>query len=105
MNKNKLPSLIPILVLTLMTVITWVSVDVYLAFNKKPQITVSEGISQPLTPSLDQDTINKLESHNYLDDSQIPEVSVGSSPSPTPIATIARPTLLPKVASGSGTTP
>jgi hypothetical protein len=112
MNKTKVPSIIPILILTLVTVVMWVSLDIYRAIKHPVAFTVPAAVSQPLTPTLDQDAINQVESHTFLNDSQIPDIIVNPSPTPagksTPRPTIApttAPTELPESASGSGTTP
>jgi hypothetical protein len=111
MNKQKLPSIIPILILTLVTVVMWVSLDIYRAIKHPVEFTVPTEISQPLTPTLDQDAINQVESRTFLLDSQIPEIVASPSPvaagntkpSPTLAPTVA-PTAQPTSASGSGTT-
>jgi hypothetical protein len=60
MKNTKLPSLIPILIMTLVTVIMWVSLDVYRAFKIPVEAVVPAEVSQPLTPSLNQDVINQV---------------------------------------------
>ncbi len=112
MTNTKLPSLIPLLILTLVTVIMWVSLDVYRVFNKPAETVVPSEISQPLVPTLDQDSINQIESRTFLNESQVPDTVVNSSPTPTANATPnptitpnALPSTLPANASGSGTTP
>jgi hypothetical protein len=104
MNKTKLPSIISVLILTLITVIMWVSLDVYRAFKKPAQNIVSQEISQPLTPSLDQNSIKQIESRNFLNDSQIPDSILNKA---TPSSTLIPTTIFtqPINASGSGTTP
>jgi hypothetical protein len=108
MNKEKLPSIVPILILTLITVVMWVSFDIYRAFLKPADVNVPAAVSQPLTPTLDQNVINQLESKPYLDNSQIPDTVVNSAPvataepSPSPQAL---PTALPVEATGSGVVP
>jgi hypothetical protein len=86
MKKNKLPSLVSILILTLLTSVVWVSLSVYWAVKTKPPESVPKAVSEPLTPTLDQDTISKIESGMFLDNSQIPQnITTGSSPLPSPI--------------------
>jgi hypothetical protein len=96
MKNLKIPSVISILVLTLITVIMWISLTVYRALATKPEASVPENISAPLTPTLDQDTINKIDSSLFLDDSQIPQGVITQTsttqPTPTPIVTVASPT-------------
>lgn len=87
----------------------WVFLDVFRTLKKAPELVVPTEISQPLTPTLDQNSINQIESRTFLNGSQIPDNVVNSSPTPkasitpkpsgTPSATIQ-----PANASGSGTT-
>ena len=83
MKKTKLPSLVTVLILTLITVVMWAGFDVYRLIKSGPSPSVPANISQPLTPSLDQDSINQIESRIYLNDSQIPDNVVSSNPSAT----------------------
>ncbi len=73
MKKIKLPNAVAILVLTLITVVMWVSFSIYNAFDKKPSFQVPSEVSKPLTPTLDIETINLIESRDFVDDSQIPQ--------------------------------
>lgn len=111
MKKTKIPSLIPILVLTLITVIMWVFFDIFRILKTTPELAVPTTISQPLTPSLDQDSINQIESRIFLNDSQIPNNNIVASPSPTPkVSAAPQPsstpsaTIQPSEASSSATT-
>lgn len=110
MKKNKLPSLITILILTLITAVMWVGLSVYRALSQKPAPAVPEEVSNPLTPTLDSDSLTKIQSRQLLDDSQIPALTITKSPNSAPIATpinTASPSAipLPTPATGSGTTP
>lgn len=101
MKKNKLPNLITILILTLITVVVWISLSIYRALSKKPDPSVPQEVSQPLTPTLDMDSVGKIQSRLFLDDTQIPEVKITQSPTPaseaTPVATATpEPVLLPE---------
>lgn len=94
MKKEKLPKIILILILTLLTSIVWVSLNVYRSFTVKPSPSVPEEISKPLTPSLDQNTMKKVESRIFFEDSQIPDLissqtQVTPTPSPIPESTPA----------------
>lgn len=73
MKKTKLPSIVSILILTLITVIVWVTFDVYRLFNKADNPVVPESVSLPLVPLLDTETINKFQTRIFLDQSQIPD--------------------------------
>lgn len=102
MKNTKIPSLIPILIMTLITVVMWVSFDVYRALKSSTDAIVPTEVSLPLTPSLDQNTINQIKSRTFLNDSQIPDSIASSSPTPI-IKKTPSPTTTP-VASESGTT-
>ena len=102
MKKDSLPKPITILVLTLLTAIVWVSLNIYRAVTVKPNTTVPENISQSLNPVLNTQVIQKIESAIFLPDSEIPQISASgtqtSAPTSTPIAT---PTTIIKEASPS----
>ena len=101
MKKSKLPNLITILILTLITSVLWVSLSTYRAFTAKPSESVPKEISDPITLTLDQAAIKKVESGIYFDSSQIPENVVTA---PTPTAT-AQPTQPPEPTSTPEATP
>ncbi len=85
-KKSKLPNLVSILILTVLTSIMWISFSVYRAVTTKPAANVSQVISEPLTPTLDTETINKIESSLYLGSDQIPQSIVTQTivaPTPT----------------------
>lgn len=87
-KKSRLPNLVSILILTVLTSLMWISFSVYRAVTSKPAPNVPQVISEPLTPTLDTETINKIESNLYLGSDQIPQSAVTNipiaSPSPTP---------------------
>jgi hypothetical protein len=95
MKKNKLPNPISILILTLLTAVVWVSLNIYRAVTTKPAPSVPQTVSEALNPTLNQDTINKVESATFLNDSQIPQITAGAA-SGAPTATpVSLPTALP----------
>lgn len=96
MKKNKLPNLVSILILTLLTSIVWISLSVYRAFTNKQPESVPQEVSKPLTPSLDSDTIKLIESGVFISSSEIPDdvttgtvsqTSNGTEPLPEPTPT------------------
>ena len=101
MKKDKLPSIVSILILTLMTVILWISLSIYHAFTTKPAASVPAEILATINPTLDQDTIKQIESGVYLNSSEIPDNVIGS---PLPLKTnvpkvapIASPSASPEI--------
>ena len=77
-KKNKLPSIISILILTLLTILLWITLSVYRAFTGKPAASVPEEVSAPLTPSLDAATVKQIGEGIYLTGSEIPDNVTGS---------------------------
>lgn len=98
MHKSKLPSLVTILVLTLITSLMWVGLSIYRAFTTAAPPTVPKEVLQPLDPTLDTDTINMVESSLFFNESQIPAISLATNaPTPKPIAPLATPVATPEV--------
>jgi hypothetical protein len=107
MKKTKLPSLISILILTLITSIFWISLSTYRAFTAKPSESVPKEISDPINLTLDQTAIKKIESGIFLDSSQIPE-NVVTAPlltSPTQPTQLPQPTPTPEAVSTPSASP
>lgn len=97
MKEAKLPSIVSILILTIITVIMWISFSVYRAFTQKPAAPVQGEISKPLDPSLDTQTLNQIQSRMFLQDSEIPDAVASSQPAAasTPIAPVITPSPTP----------
>ncbi len=81
MKKPALPKPVTILILTLLTVILWVGLSIYRTFTIKPTPQVPEEISKPLTPVLNTNTIQKIESSLYIPDSEVPRLDAVGTPS------------------------
>lgn len=73
--------------MTSVTIVMWVSFDVFRAVKKPTKITVASEISKSLVPTLDQETIEQIGTRLFLDDSQIPENIVGPLPTTSSIST------------------
>lgn len=58
--KTKVPSLITILIFTLITTVSWIGFTVYRAIVAKPTPVVSKEVLEELNPDLNKDTINEL---------------------------------------------
>lgn len=103
MEKSKIPGLITILIMTLITSIMWIGFAVYRAFTNKPATNVPQAVIQALTPTLDNSAISKIQGRVYFDESSIPEPSVG--PTATPITRTPVPTLTPPLTASSSALP
>lgn len=95
MKVQKIPNIVIVLILTLITVIMWISLTIYSALTSKPPAVVPKEVSEPLTPTLDIDTLKQIGSRIFLNDSEIPDnivvakaaplISPVSSPSAEPL--------------------
>lgn len=105
MKKAKLPSIVSILILTLLTSVVWVSLSIYRTLTTKPAPAVPENVSKALTPTLDVNTIKNIESGIFLAPNQIPEnvVTGSTAPTATPLV-IATPTPQPTATGSAGPT-
>jgi hypothetical protein len=100
MKKTKLPNIVAVLILTLITVVMWVSFSIYRAVVSAPSAVVPAAVSQPLTPTLDSEAMTLLESRVFIDESQIPDsvVSQSAAATPAPVATpIPEPSAAPEI--------
>lgn len=90
MKKPKIPNLVTIFILTTITIVFWAFFGIYRVFTKQPSPTVPSEILEPLSPTLDTDSLNKIESRTFFEDSQIPQTKFllgGTQTSPTPTPT------------------
>lgn len=83
MKKQKIPSLVSIAILTTITVLFWVGFSVYRIFSEEPDPSVPAEIIEPLTPTLDSATIDKIEQRIFYEEGEV-ETQI-ASPSPTPL--------------------
>ena len=87
-NKGSVPKPISILMLTLLTTLLWVSLSVYRTFTVKPPSVVSANITKTISPNIDVDSINLIESATFIPDSEIPQLNIESNVLPIPIPTV-----------------
>ena len=62
MHKNKLPGLVVLMVLTLITVVFCISFNIYKSFTSISPVDVSEKILLEITPKFDKETIEIMKS-------------------------------------------
>ncbi len=86
MKKNKRPAIVTTGILTLITVIFWAGFEVYHSITTKPAPQVPTEIINPLDPTLDTKTLDKVQQRIFLNDSEIGNTQLAtpsSAPSPT----------------------
>ena len=62
MNRKKLPNLIILFILTLITILFWISFSIYQVFTKEASPVVPEEIILQIDPKLDIETIKMMRS-------------------------------------------
>ena len=86
MKKIKTPSPVIIGVITLITIVFWIVFGVLRIVITKESPDVQPEILEPITPTLDTDTINQLEGRVNLSESEIGQTVIEiQSPTPAPI--------------------
>lgn len=93
MKKLKVPSLVTILILTVITIVFWIVFGVVRIFQTKPAPSVPPEILDPLNPNYDKTTVDKIQERIYFDNEQTFEAAQ-PNPSPTAAPTPS-PTQLP----------
>ncbi len=105
MKKMKTPSLVTLAVLTTITILFWIFFSVYRIFASKPSTSVPPEILEPVTPTLDSATLEKITQGVYLSEGEIPQnIMTSPTASPTPTAS-STPTPTPSPTASSTASP
>ncbi len=71
MKKRKISRDVLILaILTLITVLTWIGLDIHRIFFKEETVNVPKEQLEPLNPELDQEVINQISKKSFLERGQ-----------------------------------
>jgi hypothetical protein len=100
MKKLKVPNIVTIMILTVITISFWIVFSVVRIFRTEPTPSIPPEILNPLNSNYDKTVVDKIEKRTYFDKEQIFETAQ-LSPSPT-ASPIASPTASPESATGSG---
>ncbi len=84
MKRPKPPSIVTIAIMTLITVVFWTFFSVFRIFTSTQPVDVPEAVLRPINATLDQEALNTLESKNYLEPNEIPDIVYST---PEPVAT------------------
>ena len=68
MKKLKVPSLVTIMVLTVITILFWIAFGVARIFITKPAPSVPKEILAPVSRDFDKETVAKIESRLYFNE-------------------------------------
>lgn len=84
MKKLKTPTAVTTAVLTLITLFFWIAFEVYRSLTVRPAPPVPAEIIMPLNPTLDAESLNKLQQRMHLSETEIGNNTLATA---TPIAT------------------
>ncbi len=73
-KRKKLPSLVTIAVLTMITVVFWTGLEIYRALASRPVQDVPSQILAPINPNLDSRVLNRLQNRIDIADSEVKTV-------------------------------
>ncbi len=96
MKKIKIPSIVAVMILTVITISFWIVFSVIRIFTTEPTPSIPPEILNPLNPNYDKTVVDKIQERIYFDKEQVFE-TVQLTPGPT-----ASPTASPEAATGSG---
>lgn len=82
----KRPTLVTIISLTTITIVFWIAYEIYLVLTTRPASTVDPKILEPISPTLDLNTLDDLSGRTFFEEGQETNAVV-TSPSKTPTQT------------------
>lgn len=90
--KKKTPPIVSTAILTVITVFMWIAFSVYRVFTSTPPVNIPPEILEPISPTLDSETLASLASKTYFEEGTVPPTFVSTGPeanqnfslSPTP---------------------
>ncbi len=95
MKKAKIPSIVAVMILTVITISVWIVFSVVRIFTTEPTLSIPPEILNPLNPNYDKNVVDKIQERIYFDKEQVFE-TVQLTPGPT-----ASPTASPETGTGS----
>ncbi|MEK7061279.1 MAG: hypothetical protein AAB954_01310 [Patescibacteria group bacterium] len=71
MKKLKVPNIVTIMILTVITILFWIILSVIRIFQKEPTPTIPSEILNPFNSSYDKSVVDKIEKRIYFDKEQV----------------------------------
>jgi hypothetical protein len=107
MKRPKPPNLVTMAILTTLTIIFWVFFTVYRAFTTQPAPELAPEILEPLSPNLDKNALDTIQTRIFFEEGQLPEIPILTpTPSPSPPVELTEtPTPTPTATEGATLSP
>lgn len=80
MQKRKTSNLTIFAILTTITLLTWVAIEVYQRLNKIDLTSIPQEVLTPLNPNLDTQILDSIEKRRSFSDDEVSQFSPGSAP-------------------------
>lgn len=83
MKKTKRPRIISFVILTTITIITWILFDVWRTFQKPLPLEVEPTLLAPISPTLDRQALKHIQERIYISDEEfklMPANNEGENP-------------------------
>jgi hypothetical protein len=69
--KPKIPQLLVVIVLTIITSIFWIFFGVYRIFTTKPSVAIPPAILEPVNPTLDKNAVAAIVGRLYIEEGSV----------------------------------
>jgi len=74
-KKTKVPSIVAVMILTVITISSWIVFSVVRVFQTEPTLSIPPEILNPLNPNYDKTAVDKIEKRIYFDKDQVFETA------------------------------
>jgi len=74
-KKSKVPSIVAVMILTVITISFWIVFSVVRVFRAEPTPSIPPEILNPLNPNYDKTVIDKIQERIYFDKEQVFETA------------------------------
>lgn len=71
MQRKKLPIILNLAIITMITSMVWVGFEIYRSISKEPGVAVPPEIAAELSPNLDLEILSAISERVYLEDNEI----------------------------------
>ena len=105
MKNRKLPSFVVITILTVITILAWIALDIFRLATKEPPPVAPKEVLNPLNPELDLQGLQDIEKRFYLEADEIPKTTINPIPSPEEATSTTTPTSSPQATATVSATP
>jgi len=82
-RKKRYPAIVYLAIISLITILVWISFEAFRALSTTPKSEVSPETLEPISPTLDEEALNDLQSSIFLNESEIADTQLTLPSLPT----------------------